>query len=125
MGASQRNKGANAERELIRLLAERLDIADLRRNLEQTRNGGFDVLGLPGIALEVKRQETLALPAWWRQTVSQALRDGGIPVLAYRQNRRPWRFCLPATFLVPDSWGFVELDLELFLEWMKRRLSDG
>lgn len=64
----------------------------MRRNLQQSREGGHDLVGLDWLAVEVKRHETLSLPAWWRQTVDQAGRIGGIPFLAYRQNRSPWRF---------------------------------
>lgn len=63
----------------------------LQRNSLQAGQGGFDVAGLPGIALEVKRCETLQLEAWWRQCERQAAASPGlIPVLVWRQSRQPW-----------------------------------
>ena len=51
-------KGKSAERELAKLLGDHLGL-ELSRNLDQTRDGGYDLIGLPGIALEVKRCERL------------------------------------------------------------------
>ncbi len=47
MGAMQRRKGKAGELELARLLREHLG-ADVARNLEQTRQGGADLLGIDG-----------------------------------------------------------------------------
>jgi Holliday junction resolvase len=90
MGKSQRNKGAQAEREVLKLLGDELGIA-LRRNLAQTREGGGDCLEIKGWAVEVKRQERLSRPSWWRQAVEQAQRVGAQPMLLYRRSREPWR----------------------------------
>ena len=71
-GKGSRTKGASAERELIKLLEDHLgDIVhqqnlSLQRNLEQTRSGGHDVIGLDDIAIEVKRQEKLQLRPFLR-----------------------------------------------------------
>lgn len=102
IGRGAKIKGANAERELLKIVQEKLAqqgvILDLTRNLEQTRNGGADCLKVPGIALEIKRQETIAIPLWWRQTQTQA-GDSLEPVLAYRPNREPW------AFVTRQEWG--------------------
>ena len=95
-GKMSKNKGANGERELAKLLASCLGIENINRNLAQSREGGADILDIEGLAIEVKRQENLCLPAWWKQTVKQAVDTKRLPVLAYRQNRREWKFCLPA-----------------------------
>ena len=89
MSASQRRKGAAAEREALKLLGEELGMA-LTRNLEQTRNGGGDCLVIRGWCVEVKRQERLSRPAWWRQAVEQAERVGARPMLLYRRSREAW-----------------------------------
>ena len=86
-GKGARNKGAQGEREFLKivteLLADRGVTVELRRNYDQTAIGGADCLRLPGVAIEVKRQETLALPSWWRQAIDQAQRcEEAIPVLA-------------------------------------------
>ena len=88
-GARSRNKGAAAEREFLRLLGDELG-AELKRNIVQTREGGADCLEVKGWAIEVKRQERLSRPTWWRQTVEQSHRVGAEPMLAYRRSREPW-----------------------------------
>ena len=88
-----RNKGADAEREVIKLLepiVRECGGGMLFRNLDQTRCGGHDIIGLDWLALEVKRQETLDIEAWWAQTVKQA-GTSRVPVLVYRQSRKPWQ----------------------------------
>lgn len=90
MSASQRNKGARAEREFLAALGGELGEL-LTRNLQQTRGGGADCLCVKGWAIEVKRQERLSRPAWWRQAQEQASREGVQPMLAYRRSREPWR----------------------------------
>lgn len=90
MSASQRRKGASAEREVLAQLGELLGVI-LTRNLEQTRGGGADCLAVKGWAIEVKRQERLSRPSWWRQAVKQATRHGVEPLLLYRRSREPWR----------------------------------
>ena len=90
MSASQRRKGAVGERQFLKALGDELGYV-LQRNLQQTREGGADCLCVKGWAIEVKRQESLSRPAWWRQAVEQAERAGAQPMLAYRRNREPWR----------------------------------
>lgn len=97
MPINSRNKGATAEREAAELLS--MWLQDTKhphltptRNLEQTRAGGFDLVGIPGLAIEVKRVENLsALPGWWKQAVRQAP-PPLTPFLMYRPNRKPWKF---------------------------------
>lgn len=122
MSNSQRRKGACGERELAKALSELLNL-DISRNLDQTRDGGHDLDGLP-FALEVKRQEKLSLGKWWRQAVEQA--NGRPPVLAYRQSRKPWRFVVPVMVMsegihVIDNPMYeldytIEMGIELFCE---------
>ena len=71
MTAMQRRKGKVGELEVVRLLRELLG-ANVARNLEQSRQGGADLLGLPGWAIEVKRAARPRLSEWWVQTCSQA-----------------------------------------------------
>lgn len=98
-----RAKGASAEREVIKLLepiVKELSEGALFRNLEQVRSGGHDIVGIDWLAIEVKRCEVLAIETWWKQCVEQAERKSreneregkgkALPVLIYRQNRKPW-----------------------------------
>lgn len=89
MSASQRRKGAAAERELLKLLGAELG-ESLKRNLQQTREGGADCLCVRGWAIEVKRQERLSRPAWWRQACEQATRAAAEPMLFFRRSREQW-----------------------------------
>ena len=100
MGVNVRSKGQRGEREAAAVLNGWSDEVTgylglpslvLSRNLDQTRLGGYDLTGIDWLALEVKRQENLSLPAWWRQAVKQAKGDQ-VPMLMYRQSRQPWRF---------------------------------
>jgi len=124
MSKMSRNKGANGEREILKWFKTHFPgLPDLERNLEQSRGGGADCLTLPGIALEVKRQENLLVRAWWEQAVRQALIAERMPVLAYRQNRLRWKFCLPGSLIVTDSWGYLTLEEEEFIKWYKTQLA--
>lgn len=90
MGASQRNKGAAAERELCRLLQDELGI-EVRRNVDQARAGGADCLMVQGFAIECKRHEKLSRPSWWQQACKQGQKAGAEPLLFYRRSREPWQ----------------------------------
>jgi Holliday junction resolvase len=118
MGIMQRRKGAVGERELCKLLAEHLG-EPVARSLTQTRDGGDggDVTWGKW-AIEIKRQAEPKLTEWWKQTEEQA-RDYEIPVLAYRLDRRPWRFVVPLSAFVdwPDMQGLkwtAEIGIEAF-----------
>jgi len=126
MGRMQRTKGQVGERELCKLLdAEFADLLPepLSRNLDQVREGGADIMGIPGIALEVKRHESLAVNVWWIQCVQQAMDCGRFPVLAYRQNRKPWAYCLPASLIVDESWSYITVTQDVFYRWLRKRLA--
>lgn len=103
---NSRAKGATAERDLIKDLQEHLgdEIAGgMKRNLEQSRNGGHDIAGLDGWALEVKRYksftETELARIWERQVIVQAWAISARPALAYKADYRPWRFRVPIVLL--------------------------
>jgi hypothetical protein len=93
MSRASRQKGQRGEREICHLLADKLG-GEYKRNLSQTQDGGYDVLGLEGFAVEVKFQETLSIERWWKQTVEQAGKDR-VPVLFFRKSRTPWRVAIP------------------------------
>ena len=89
VSAMQRRKGAAAEREVLKLLGQELGQL-LTRNLTQTREGGADCLAVKGWAIEIKRQERLSRPTWWKQACEQAQRVGAEPMLLFRRNREKW-----------------------------------
>lgn len=88
-GKSNRLKGQRGEREALKALGAELGVS-LQRNLVQTREGGGDCLEVRGYCIEIKRQEKLSRPAWWRQAIEQAERVGAEPMLLYRRSREPW-----------------------------------
>lgn len=113
MSAMSRRKGARAETALANLLAEHLGIP-VSRQLGQARDGGAD-LHIGKARIQVKRCEKLAIPQWW----AQAVRDAGehVPVLAYRQSRKPWTFRVPLDVLIgsmPEFEYTCELGIDEF-----------
>lgn len=118
-----RAKGASAEREVAKLLEP--TCGKLKRNLEQVRSGGHDLIGIDWLAIEIKRQETLNVEAWWAQTVSQA-KDGQIPVLIYRQSRKPWTVVMQGG--LNGRYGLfyparVSISMWDFLKWLEREIA--
>lgn len=138
-GAHSRNKGANAERDVIKLLQPVLDqgytqmrnagyavgaAPRLQRNTLQSDKGGCDIAGLPWAAIEVKHHAVLLLTGWWAQCVAQAKAVGSEPVLIYRRTGASWhvrmRATLPAVghFQVPCV---ADLTMPEFLVYFYRR----
>ena len=85
---NSREKGARGERELARALREYG--YDCRRGQQYCGLGGdADVVGLPGLHLEVKRVERLEL----ENAMAQSIRDAKgeeLPVVMHRKNNCPW-----------------------------------
>ena len=86
---------------MARLLADELG-QEVSRSL---LNGGHDLTGIPGWAVEVKRHETLSLGTWWTQAEIQAKRADARPALLYRQSRQPWRAVVRLSDIQPDLVG--------------------
>ena len=122
---NSRTKGASAEREVIKLLEDVVRENGggmLKRNLEQWRSGGHDVIGLDWLAIEIKRCETLLIETWWSQTLEQAARTGGEPVLIYRQSRKPWSVIMWGR--VGDLKMRVQISFEDFKLWLAVELQN-
>lgn len=115
MTINSRNKGAAGEREFAGLIHDHLGIR-LVRNLEQTRSGGCDLsvhpeesgpvaMVLRGFAIEVKRCNRAThskLMGFWEQAIRQAVETDRAPVLAYREDRQPWRVLVPLSLIHRD-----------------------
>lgn len=119
MGKSQRVKGASGEREVLGLLGEILQ-RKFERNITQSRYGGADCIDMGRIKLEVKRQERLAIKDWWEQAQRQAKDE--VPVLAYRQSRKPWTFVLDCAdvCLLEARGNLIYMDIETFCLLVKK-----
>lgn len=139
MAINIRQKGQEGEREIAKKLnavisnvRQRQGLPPLetrdelfQRNQNQSAVGGDDLSNPLGLSIEVKRQEQLSVATWWKQCVESAARTDGIPLLIYRQNRKPWR-CMAWGSLPPGILGNieprqhlyrVELDLDSLLHW--------
>lgn len=89
MSRSQQRKGADGERELAALL--RGHGYDVERGGSLSFGEVPDLMGLPGVHIEVKRRERLNVG----EAMAQAIRDAerfqdGAPTLFHRRNRSPW-----------------------------------
>ena len=72
-------------------------------------------------AIEIKRHEQLSIGAWWRQATQQAEQAGAVPVLAYRQSRKPWAVVVPLEKLTgKPSPHTAQLTLEGFAEIIRQ-----
>jgi len=137
-----RQKGAEGERQVYKMLndiivevmtglaypPEEIEKAKtmVQRNQNQTAVGGCDLTNTFGMAIEVKRQEQLAIPEWWRQTVKSAEKNNELPVLIFKQNRKPWRIRTYGFLHAPGpngGWSSVqavmEIDEPAFRQWFK------
>lgn len=91
MGASERRKGAVAERELHGLLVDRLGEAMVvrRRGSDQAADGGLDLEVRQVVEIEVKRQERANLAQWLAQAKAGG-REGLPTCVAWRRSREGW-----------------------------------
>lgn len=86
---NSRQKGKTGELELAKLLRAE-GFQDARRSQQYCgANGDADVVGLPGIHLEVKRVEALRLWDALAQAKHDA-REGELPVVVHRKSRCEW-----------------------------------
>lgn len=88
-GKTSQRKGANGERELAALLREQGFY--IRRGGSLSFGAVPDLVGLPGVHMEVKRVERLNLS----QAMAQAVRDSerfqdGAPAVFHRRSRESW-----------------------------------
>lgn len=85
---NSRRKGKAGELEVAHILKARG--YDARRGQQFSgANGDADVVGLPGIHIEVKRVEQLNLDKAMAQSISDA-REGEVPVVVHRKSRAAW-----------------------------------
>jgi hypothetical protein len=135
-----KDKGARAERAAIELLQPvvnditselGLEQIRLQRNSLQSDGGGFDIVGLDWIALEVKHCETLNVRAWWEQCVNQAktCQRTGLrqePVLFYKQNNVKFKVMMLGLLTTGGHQNVrcpVEVSVESFLLYFRHKLK--
>lgn len=95
MAINSRDKGKRGELEFAKL-CQKQGYTDSRRGQQYSGIEGEDVVGLPGIHVEVKRVESLNI----EKALQQAIRDADdlIPIVAHRKNREDWKVTMPAAF---------------------------
>lgn len=144
MAINVRTKGQQGEREVADLLnftiytvmkemgyseEEALrGMTTVQRNQQQSAVGGNDLTNCFGLSIEVKRQEALSVNTWWKQCVLAAERNSELPVLMYRQNRKPWRIRTLSWLNVGSSsksymQAVVEFDIDTFKSWFHRHVQ--
>ena len=99
---NSKRKGNNGEREFAKLC--RFEGYDVRRGQQYNGLEGEDVVGLPGVHVEVKRVQRLNVDAAMLQSITDA--DGKVPIVAHRKNNEPWLITMTA-----EDW------FKLFREW--------
>lgn len=85
---NSREKGKRGEREFAKVCREH-GYSEAKRGQQYSGIEGEDVVGLPHIHVEVKRQENVSIEA----ALNQAQRDakGKPAIVAHRKNRERWR----------------------------------
>lgn len=94
MGKSQREKGKRGEREVASILRD-YGYHGRRGQQYSGATGEADVVGLPGVHIEVKRVEKLNI----YDAISQSKRDareGEEPVVFHRKDNCDWLVTMPA-----------------------------
>ena len=126
-----RNKGAQFERQIAADLHAELGIS-FKRDLEQYRAGAHADL-IPDddafpFTLELKRYKDGPVGGakdWWLQVQTAANREGKIPALIYRYDRKPIRCVIPLDALVNHTTGFVvEMDFTAFCYVAREMMND-
>lgn len=99
MAINSREKGKRGELEVVRLL-QKYGWKEARRTAQHCGNnpeGAADVVGLPGIHIEVKRVEHLNIDDAMDQSKRDAGKtDGGIPIVVHRRSGKCWKVTMDA-----------------------------
>lgn len=130
MPINSRQKGKSGELQLIKELKGWLgDDLDIQRNLQQTRQGGYDITGVSGWAIECKRPAKFKLGdlnGWWKQTVRQANDAELKPVLFVRANNQPWfayiKLSSDGLFNDDDPRSMMQIHLEAWCAIVRESL---
>lgn len=86
MSAASRRKGNRAEAALARWLREHgWPDARTTRDARGGAQGGADITGVPGWAIEVKSVAQPSIVTWWDQACRQADATGDRPLLVWHQ----------------------------------------
>ncbi len=129
---SNRARGSSGEREACAWLSKHVydNRVDLKRNIEQVRQGGADIIHYP-LIVEVKRSkgvQYLKFTKWWLQV--QAAKEKMVlrenkhyePIVMFRRDKGDWEFLIGAWNLSSiDSSTWIHIDRFLFIRWVKEQ----
>lgn len=115
MAVNSKQKGARFERQLASKFREHG--YDARRTAQYCGNTGdaSDVVGLPGLHIEAKHQETMRLYDWMAQAQRDAAANGkgNLPAVFHKKNNAP----ILVTMLLDDF-------MEIYREWEAGRAKE-
>lgn len=104
-GRSAQAKGRRAEIELAAYLRES-GFAAAQPGAPLNYGTEPDITGVDGLHIECKRHEKLEINKWYDQSAADAGRmQDGIPVVMFRQSRRPWMIVLSLSDFVEILGG--------------------
>lgn len=101
-GKGSRTKGGTGEREVVEML-HAAGFTGARRNFQSGGQGGGDIVGVPDVHLEVKRQETVSIWKWIGQAEGEAARTA-LPLVVFRRSHSSWYAVLSAQ----DLFGLLQ-----------------
>ena len=119
-GKKSNRKGKNGEREFVRTVFRLTNgKVEFKRNLQQSRDGGEDLIGHHNLSIEVKRWKKVSdaiVRDWWVQCQRNARERGRVPVLAYRADLQSWKVVMHPReyFHENEIQGCMTIDVELF-----------
>lgn len=88
MGACSRNKGKAGELEVCHLIADAWGVK-VKRNLDQTREGGCDI-PVPPWHIEVKRRAKIGMVHDWMKQAQDSCGADDRPVVFMRGDGKKW-----------------------------------
>lgn len=109
-GKASQRKGADGERELAAVLREYG--YEIKRGGSMSFGEVPDLVGLPGVHIEVKRCEQVRLSEWMQQAErdSQHFKDG-LPAVFHRRSREGWRITMNLADFMRGSIAFRKRNL--------------
>lgn len=93
-GKGSKAKGGAGEREVVKIFKD-AGFEDAARTPFSGANKNFpgDVMGMPGLHLEVKRRESTRFYEWMKQAEADR-KPGRMPIVLHRRNNGEWMvFC--------------------------------
>ena len=109
---NSKQKGARGEREFAKFC--NFEGYSVRRGQQYNGIEGEDVVGLPGIHVEVKRVERLNIYDAMDQAIRDARNTDKIPIVAHKKNNKYWLIMMEA-----------EDFFKLYREWETHQKGEG